>query len=250
MRLQGKICVVTAAGQGIGLATAIAFAKAGAQVIATDINLESLSKLKSQYNEITTLELDVTDANAIKKFAEQTAKIDVLFNCAGWVPAGTVEECDQDQWDKSFKINVDSIFWMIKSFLPIMLKQGNGSIINMSSAASSIKGVTNRFAYSATKAAILGITKSVAADYVKSGIRCNAICPGTVDSPSLRDRIKEQARLENKTEAQVYEQFVSRQPMGRIGMAEEIAALAVYLASDESAFTTGTFNMIDGGWTI
>lgn len=249
MRLNRKTCVITAAAQGIGRASALKFAQEGAQVIATDINSELLATIREENPDIEIAVLDVTDSKAINAFVHKVGTIDVLFNCAGWVPAGSIEECDDAQWQKAFSINVDSMFHMIKGFLPLMLKNGGGSIINMSSAASSIKGVTNRFAYSATKAAVLGITRSVAADYVKKGIRCNAICPGTVDSPSLRQRISVQAKLENRSEAEVYEQFVARQPMGRIGNVNEIAALAVYLASDETSFTTRTFNMIDGGWT-
>ncbi|EJF88910.1 SDR family oxidoreductase [Bartonella tamiae] len=249
MRLNKKRCVITAAAQGIGRASALKFAAEGAQVIATDINEEHLASLRRENPSIETSKLDVTDVGAITSFIEKIGVIDVLFNCAGWVPAGTIEECDEEQWKRAFAINVDPMYHLIKGFLPLMLKNSGGSIINMSSAASSIKGVPNRFSYSATKAAVLGITRAVAADYVKKGIRCNAICPGTVDSPSLRQRISVQAKEENRSEKEVYEQFVARQPMGRIGNVDEIAALAVYLASDESAFTTGTINMIDGGWT-
>ncbi|MHC5308076.1 SDR family oxidoreductase [Bartonella sp. LJL80] len=249
MRLNRKRCVITAAAQGIGRASALKFAEEGASVIAADINGDHLATLREENPKIETVILDVTDADAIANFIDKTGAIDVLFNCAGWVPAGTIEECDEAQWQRAFSINVDPMYRLIKGFLPFMLANGGGSIINMSSAASSIKGVTNRFSYSATKAAVLGITRSVAADYVKRGVRCNAICPGTVDSPSLRQRIAIQAKQENRSEADVYAQFVARQPMGRIGDVNEIAALAVYLASDETSFTTGTFNMIDGGWT-
>lgn len=249
MRLLNKICVITAAAQGIGQATALAFAKEGAHVIATDINLELLKELQTQSDNITIEHLDITNKNQIIEFAKKYPKVDVLFNCAGWVPAGSILECDEEQWQRAFKINVDSMYYMISALLPSMLANGQSSIINMSSAASSIKGVPNRFAYSVTKAAVLGMTKAIAADYILQGVRCNAICPGTVDSPSLHIRIQEQAKEQNKTVEDVYSQFVARQPMGRIGKAEEIAALAVYLASDESAFTTGTINMIDGGWS-
>jgi 2-keto-3-deoxy-L-fuconate dehydrogenase len=249
MRLRNKTCVITAAAQGIGRATALAFAQEGAKVIATDINVELLKQLQLEAPSITAEYLDVTSKQQIIDFAKKYENVDVLFNCAGWVPAGSILECDELQWSKAFKLNVDSMYDMIRAFLPSMLKHKVGSIINMSSAASSIKGVPNRFAYSATKAAVLGMTKAIAADYITQGIRCNAICPGTVESPSLHQRIEIQAQEQNKTVDEVYQQFVSRQPMGRIGKAEEIAALALYLASDESAFTTGTINMIDGGWS-
>lgn len=249
MRLINKTCVITAAAQGIGQATALAFAREGGHVIATDINQELLNELKVQSDNITVEYLDVTNKEQIIEFANKYQNVDVLFNCAGWVPAGSILECDQVQWDRAFKINVDSMYHMISAFLPTMLKKGNASIINMSSAASSIKGVPNRFSYSVTKAAVLGMTKAIAADYILQGIRCNAICPGTVDSPSLHQRIEAQAKEQNKTVDEVYQQFVARQPMGRVGKAEEIAALALFLASDESAFTTGTINMIDGGWS-
>lgn len=249
MRLANKTCVITAAAQGIGRATALAFAHQGAKVIATDIDFAQLQQLKADCEQIQIEVLDVTDQQQIQNFAEKYPNIDVLFNCAGWVAAGSILQCDESAWEKSFKINVDSMYYMIKALLPAMLKSGNASIINMSSAASSIKGVANRFAYSTTKAAVLGMTKAIAADYITQGVRCNAICPGTVDSPSLHQRIAAQAALENSSIEQVYKQFVARQPMGRVGKTEEIAALAVYLASDESSFSTGTINMIDGGWS-
>lgn len=249
MRLANKTCVITAAAQGIGRATVLAFAKEGAKVIATDINLDLLQELQNEAENITIEYLDVTDKAQIQAFAEKHSSVDVLFNCAGWVPAGSILECDEAQWQRAFQINVDSMYHMIRAFLPSMLKNGKASIINMSSAASSIKGVPNRFSYSATKAAVLGMTKAIAADYITQGIRCNAICPGTVESPSLHQRIETQAKEQNKTVEEVYQQFVARQPMGRVGKTEEMAALALYLASDESAFTTGTINMIDGGWS-
>lgn len=249
MRLLNKTCVITAAAQGIGKATALAFAKEGAQVIATDINDDLLEQLKIESKNITIECLDVTNQQQIEEFTKNHENIDVLFNCAGWVPSGNILECDETQWQRAFQINVDSMYHMIHAILPSMLKRNQGSIINMSSAASSIKGVPNRFSYSVTKAAVLGMTKAIAADYITQGIRCNAICPGTVESPSLHQRIEVQAKAQNKSVEEVYQQFVARQPMGRIGKAEEIAALAVYLASDESAFTTGTINMIDGGWS-
>ena len=249
MRLAGKTCVVTAAGQGIGAASALAFANEGAKVIATDINQDALNQLATQHSNISTALLDVTDKAQIDAFVAATGSVDVLFNCAGWVPAGSILECSESDWQRAFDINVTSMYRLIQGFLPGMLATGKASIINMSSAASSIKGVPNRFVYSASKAAVLGLTKAIAADYITSGVRCNAICPGTVESPSLHQRIAAQALEQGKTVEEVYGQFVGRQPMGRIGKAEEIAALAVYLASDESAFTTGTINMIDGGWS-
>lgn len=249
MRLAGKTCVVTAAGQGIGAASALAFANEGAKVIATDINQDALNQLATQHSNISTALLDVTDKAKIDAFVAATGSVDVLFNCAGWVPAGSILECSESDWQRAFDINVTSMYRLIQGFLPSMLATGKASIINMSSAASSIKGVPNRFVYSASKAAVLGLTKAIAADYITRGVRCNAICPGTVESPSLHQRIAAQALEQGKTVEEVYGQFVGRQPMGRIGKAEEIAALAVYLASDESAFTTGTINMIDGGWS-
>ena len=249
MRLVGKTCVVTAAGQGIGAASALAFANEGAKVIATDINQDALNQLATQHSNISTALLDVTDKAQIDAFVAATGSVDVLFNCAGWVPAGNILECSESDWQRAFDINVTSMYRLIQGFLPSMLATGKASIINMSSAASSIKGVPNRFVYSASKAAVLGLTKAIAADYITQGVRCNAICPGTVESPSLHQRIAAQALEQGKTVEEVYGQFVGRQPMGRIGKAEEIAALAVYLASDESAFTTGTINMIDGGWS-
>lgn len=249
MRLAGKTCVVTAAGQGIGAASALAFANEGAKVIATDINQDALNQLATQHSNISTALLDVTDKAQIDAFVAATGSVDVLFNCAGWVPAGNILECSESDWQRAFDINVTSMYRLIQGFLPSMLATGKASIINMSSAASSIKGVPNRFVYSASKAAVLGLTKAIAADYITQGVRCNAICPGTVESPSLHQRIAAQALEQGKTVEEVYGQFVGRQPMGRIGKAEEIAALAVYLASDESAFTTGTINMIDGGWS-
>lgn len=244
--LKDKVCIVTAAGQGIGRATALAFAEAGARVIATDINDKTLATLPDN---IETAVLDVTDSAAIQPFFQQYPKIDVLFNCAGWVAAGSIAECSASDMEKSWQLNVMSMYAAIRAVLPVMLAQGAGSIINMASVASSLKGVPNRFAYSTTKAAVIGLTKSVAADYVTRGIRCNAICPGTVESPSLHERIAAQAAQAGKESSQVYGEFVSRQPMGRIGRAEEIAALALYLASDASGFVTGACQIVDGGWT-
>jgi 2-keto-3-deoxy-L-fuconate dehydrogenase len=246
MRLAGKTALVTAAAQGIGRATALAFAREGARVIATDLNADALQTLEA----CTPLKLDVLDPAAIAAAARSHGPIDVLFNCAGYVHAGSVLECSEDDWAFAFDLNVRSMYRTIKAFLPGMLSRGSGSIINMASAASSIKGVPNRFVYATTKAAVIGLTKAVAADFVGKGIRCNAICPGTVESPSLRDRIGAQAAASQKTAAEVEAMFVARQPMGRLGRADEIASLAVYLASDESAFTTGTTAIVDGGWSL
>ena len=247
-RLAGKTAFITAAGQGIGRAVAAAFVREGAQVIASDLNDTLLAALKADTG-CTTLRLDVTDAGAITAAAAAHGPVNILFNGAGYVHAGSVLDCTEADWDFAFQLNVRSQFRTIKAFLPAMLKAGGGSIINVASVAGSIKGAPNRFVYGTTKAAIIGLTKAVAADFVAQGIRCNAICPGTVESPSLRDRITAQAAASGQTLAQVEAAFVSRQPMGRLGRVEEIAALAVYLASDESAFTTGTAQVIDGGWS-
>ena len=247
-RLAGKIALVTAAGQGIGRATAEAFAREGAKVVATDINEGALADLAGIPG-ITAKPLDVTDRLAVTALASEIGAVNVLFNGAGYVHAGTILECDDAAWDFSFDLNVRSMYRLIRATLPGMLARGQGSIINVSSAASSIKGVPNRFVYTATKAAVIGMTKSIAADFITRGIRCNAICPGTIESPSLRQRIAEQAKASGQTLAQVEAAFVARQPMGRLGRTDEIALLAVYLASDESAFTTGTLQVIDGGWS-
>jgi 2-keto-3-deoxy-L-fuconate dehydrogenase len=244
-RLSNKTALITAAGQGIGRATAEAFIREGARVIATDINQEQLATLTG----CTTRRLDVTDAAAIAALAKDIGKVDVLFNCAGFVHHGTILDCDEQAWDFSFELNVRSMYRMMRAFLPGMLEQRGGSIINMASVASSIKGAPNRFVYGATKAAVIGMTKAVAADFVAKGVRCNAICPGTVESPSLRQRIEAQARNSGQSLAEVEAAFVARQPLGRVGKTDEIAALALYLASDESAFTTGTTHVIDGGWS-
>jgi NAD(P)-dependent dehydrogenase (short-subunit alcohol dehydrogenase family) len=244
MRLQGKVCVVTAAGQGIGAATARAFAKEGATVWATDIDPGKLVALDG-VGGVQTRKLDVLDKAAIGAFAREVGTADVLFNCAGFVHHGTVLDATDEQWQLGFDLNVRSMFWTIQAFLPAMLARGSGSIVNMSSAASSVKGAALRFVYGTTKAAVIGLTKSVAVDYVSKGIRCNAICPGTVQTPSLDQRI---AGLGGGSDARQF--FLQRQPTGRFGSAEEIAALAVYLGSDESSFTTGTVNVIDGGWSV
>ncbi|WP_377194100.1 SDR family oxidoreductase [Ruegeria meonggei] len=243
-RLSGKTALITAAGQGIGRATAELFAAEGAQVIASDINQTALAEL-DVVNGIQTLKLDVTDAAAVQSAVAEMPPLDVLFNCAGYVAGGSILECDEDAWDFSFNLNVKAMYRLIRLTLPGMLAKGGGSIINMSSVASSMKGVPNRFAYCASKAAVLGLTKSVSADFVTQGIRCNAICPGTVDSPSLHDRLRATGDYD-----QAMADFIARQPMGRIGTADEIAELALYLASDASKYTTGQPFAIDGGWTI
>jgi len=244
-RLAGKRCLVTAAGAGIGRAAALAFAREGANVLATDIDALALQSLASENNAIRTAVLDVTDAAQIASLVQANPGIDVLFNCAGYVHAGTILDTDEAAWRRSFSINVDSMFRLCKTVLPGMLDRGKGSIVNMASVASSVKGVPNRFAYGATKAAVIGLTKAIAADYVARGVRCNAICPGTVKTPSLEQRV---AALGGDRDV-VWKSFIDRQPMGRLGAPEEIAALAVYLASDESSFTTGAIHVIDGGWT-
>jgi 2-keto-3-deoxy-L-fuconate dehydrogenase len=244
LRLQGKTALITAAGQGIGRATALAFAREGATVIATDINMAQLATLENCRH----YQLDVTDGAAIAALAAEVGPIDILFNCAGYVDGGTILGCDEKAWDFSFDLNVRSMYRMIRAFLPGMLERKSGSIINMSSVASSVKAAPNRFIYGTTKAAVIGMTKAVAADFVTSGVRCNAICPGTIDSPSLKERIAAQARDTGQSVEAVTSAFVARQPMGRVGHPDEIAALALYLASDESAFTTGTAQLIDGGW--
>ncbi|MEW9571017.1 SDR family oxidoreductase [Rhodanobacter sp. Si-c] len=244
-RLQGKHALVTAAGAGIGRATALAFAREGAQVLATDIDAAALASLAQEQPAITTQRLDVTRAEDIRALIEGQDAIDVLFNCAGYVHAGTILDTDDDAWQRSFRINVDGMYWLCRAVLPGMLERGRGSIINMSSVASSIKGVPNRFAYGTTKAAVIGLTRSIAADYVARGVRCNAICPGTVKTPSLGERV----RALGGDEQAVWRSFTDRQPMGRLGTPEEIATLALYLASDESSFTTGTTHVVDGGWS-
>lgn len=247
-RLKGKRVLVTAAGQGIGRASALAMAAEGAQVFATDINTDALSTIRDANHEnIEIFELNAMDVESIRSGIER-ARPDVLFNCAGFVHHGTVQDATEEEWDFAFDLNVRSMMRSIKAALPGMLERGKGSIINMSSACSSVIGAPNRFIYGTTKAAVIGLTKSVAVDYVARGIRCNCICPGTVESPSWHDRVDALGqKLGSREEAM--KQFVSRQPMGRVATAEEIAALVVYLASDESAFTTGHPHIIDGGWS-
>ncbi|VVE44918.1 NAD(P)-dependent oxidoreductase [Pandoraea aquatica] len=247
-RLAGKTAVITAAAQGIGRACVEAYLREGARVIATDLNADALAQLDDHPN-LTRRALDVTDGAAVTTLASELGAIDVLFNCAGFVHHGSILECDEAAWDFSFDLNVKSMYRTTRAFLPAMLAAGGGAIINMSSAASSVKGVANRCVYGTSKAAVIGLTKSVAADFVARGIRCNAICPGTVESPSLRQRIATQADAAGTSLTAVREQFVARQPMGRVGTPEEIAALAVYLGSDESSFTTGAIHLIDGGWS-
>jgi 2-keto-3-deoxy-L-fuconate dehydrogenase len=240
-RLAGKTAVVTAAGSGIGRASAEAFVRAGARVFAADIDAKALATLDGCRPQV----LDVRDPVAIAAFAKAAGRVDVLFNCAGTVPKGTVLDVDPATWSAAFDLNIHSMYHMIRAFLPGMLAARAGSIINMSSVAGSITGVADRCAYGATKAAVIGLTKSVAADFVAQGIRCNAICPGTVDTPSL------QARLHATGDyAKTRAEFEARQPMGRLGKPAEIAALALHLASDESGFTTGQIHVIDGGWMI
>jgi len=244
-RLKGKRALITAAGQGIGRATAIAMANEGATVFATDINMDALSTIRDE--NIETFELDARNDKSVKEGVSHAAP-DVLFNCAGFVHNGTILDATDEDLDFAFDLNVHSMVRTIKAALPGMLKQGGGSIINMSSAASSVIGAPNRFIYGTTKAAVVGLTKSVAVDYVSKGIRCNCICPGTVESPSWHDRVTALGEQLGSYDAAL-EQFVSRQPMGRVASAEEIAALVLYLASDESAFTTGHAHIIDGGWS-
>lgn len=244
-RLQGKTALVTAAANGIGRATALRFAQEGARVFATDINQAALQGLQG----CETRPLDVTDVAAIHATVQEIGAIDVLFNCAGFVDGGTILECSRKSWDFSFALNVTAMYEIIKAVLPGMLERGHGSIVNMSSVASSVKGVPNRFVYGTTKAAVIGLTKSIAADFVGRGIRCNAICPGTVESPSLKERIATQAQAQHQSVDAVHAAFVARQPIGRLGTPEEIANLALYLAGDESGYTTGTAQIIDGGWS-
>jgi 2-keto-3-deoxy-L-fuconate dehydrogenase len=242
-RLQGKTVLATASAQGIGKATALRMAQEGARVFATDINGAVLEEIAHTPGIVTRV-LDATKKDAVNALVAEIGTVDVLFNCAGFVHSGTILDTTEEEWAFAYKLNVTSMFHTIRAVLPGMLAAGKGSIVNMSSVAGAVIAPPNRFTYSATKAAVAGLTKSVAADFVKQGIRCNAICPGTVDSPSLQDRMRAQGDYEAARAA-----FLARQPMGRLGTPEEIAALATYLASDESGFTTGQLHIIDGGWT-
>ena len=244
-RLTGKTAIVTSAGQGIGRASAICMAREGAKVWATDINAEALSSLAAEQPGIETFTLDVLKQAEVDAAAARVGTPDILFNCSGYVHAGTIMETDEKAWDFSFDLNVKAHYRMMKAFMPGWLSRGSGSIINMASAASSIKGVPNRFVYGATKAAVIGMTKALAADFTSKGIRVNAICPGTVESPSLMDRLKATGDFDAAKSA-----FIARQPMGRMARADEIGMLVVYLASDEAAFVTGQTFVIDGGWSI
>ncbi|MDA9596621.1 SDR family oxidoreductase [Candidatus Pelagibacter sp.] len=244
-RLEGKKIIVTAAGQGIGKATAIAFHNEGANVTATDLNEKTLADLNKEYPDIKVQKLDSTDNIAILEFTKTLDRVDVLFNAVGFVHHGTILDCEEKDWDFSFDVNIKAMYFMCKAILPLMVKQNGGSIINISSIASSLKGLPNRFVYGASKAAIIGLTKSIASDFVKQNIRCNSIAPGTVFSPSWQDRVNQ-----SPDPVQAKKDFIARQPMGRLGTAEEIASMAIYLAGDESTFTTGNTFSVDGGMTI
>ena len=243
-RLSGKTAFLTAAGQGIGRATAIAFAREGARVIATDINEATLETLQSTSGSIETFRLDVMDQSMVASVISEIGPVDILFNCAGFVHHGTILDCTEEEFDHSFDLNVKSVYRITRAMIPAMIESGGGSIINVASVASSIKGAKDRYVYGATKAALVGMTRAIAIDFVDKGIRCNAICPGTIQSPSLDQRIAAQGDPEQARAA-----FIARQPMGRIGTPEEVAELAVYLAGDESGYTTGTIHVIDGGWS-
>jgi 2-keto-3-deoxy-L-fuconate dehydrogenase len=248
-RLKGKRAFITAAGQGMGRAAAIAFAAEGARVWATDVNAEALRSLEGTLGNttsgITTRVVDVTDGAAVERVAQEAGSVDVLFNCAGFVHHGTIMECSERDWDFSFDLNVKSMYRVTRAFLPGMIAQQKGSIINMASIASSLRGLPNRLAYGTTKAAVIGFTKAIAADFVKQGIRCNAVCPGTVDTPSLQGRINAFA-----DPVQARKDFIARQPMGRLATVDDITPLLIYLASDESSFATGVAFSVDGGMTI
>lgn len=245
-RLRGKVALVTAAAQGIGRATAEAFLREGARVIATDIASEKLSGL----TEADVRRLDVLQTSDVEALARSSGPVDILFNAAGFVHHGTVLECSEQDWDFSFDLNVKSMHRTIRAFLPGMVERGGGSIINVSSGASSLRGLPNRYAYGATKAAVIGLTKAVAADFIRHGIRANVICPGTIESPSLEERMSALAEKMGEPLETVRRKFMERQPMGRLGLPQEVAALAVYLASDESSFTTGAIHIVDGGFTL
>ena len=244
-RLQGKVAFLTAAGAGIGRATAQAFAAEGARVIATDLDIDLLQDLSAE-----THKLDVRSTEAVEALAKAVGPVDILFNCAGFVHHGAALDCSDADWDFSFDLNVKSMHRTIRAFLPGMLERPRGSIVNIASGASSVRGIPNRYVYGASKAAVIGLTKAVAADYIRRGVRCNAICPSTVESPSLEGRIAALSAQSGQPVAAVKQAFIDRQPMGRLGKAEEIAMLAVYLASDESAFTTGQIHLADGGFAL
>jgi 2-keto-3-deoxy-L-fuconate dehydrogenase len=244
-RLQGKTALITAAGAGIGRATAVAFAREGCRVIATDLDVAKLEGLSGDLHA-----LDVRSTDAVNALAARIGPVDILFNCAGFVHHGSVLDCSEADWDFSFDLNVKSMHRTIRAFLPGMLERGKGSIVNVSSGASSVRGIPNRYVYGASKAAVIGLTKAVAADFIRRGIRCNAICPGTIDSPSLTARISTLAAQQGRSVEDVRKEFEARQAMGRIGTPEEVAALAVYLASDESSFSTGSIHTVDGGFSL
>jgi 2-keto-3-deoxy-L-fuconate dehydrogenase len=248
-RLKGKTVLVTAAGQGMGRAAAIAMAREGAKVFATDINKDALAEVKGQARGIKTYLLDVTKPKQVAKIIEKTGPVDVLFNCSGYVHHGTIMDCDDAAWDFSFELNVRAQYRMAKAVIPGMLERGGGSIINMASVVSSIKGAPARFVYGATKAAVIGMTRSIAIDFIKQNIRCNAICPGTIDTPSLRQRVEKLGEQMGGYD-KAREWFLSRQPTGKLADADDVAPLIVWLASDESSFVTGQNHIIDGGWSI
>jgi len=243
-RLKGKTCLVTAAAQGIGRETALRFAREGAEVLAVDIAGDALDALAAEHTGIRRLQLDVTDARAVAEMGS-TIAFDAVFNCVGYVHHGSILDCDEQAWRRSFTLNVDSMYHICRAVLPAMVERRSGAIVNMSSVASSVAGVPNRFAYGVTKAAVIGLTKAIAADFVEKGVRCNAVCPGTIRTPSLEQRV---AALPGDHDAN-WQAFVQRQPIGRLGDPAEVAALVAYLASDEAAFTTGAIHVIDGGWT-
>ncbi len=245
-RLAGKRALLTAAGQGIGRATAEIFVAEGADVIATDLDLAKLKGIEGAELRA----LDVRSTEAVDALSSSIGPVDVLFNCAGYVHHGSILDCSEADWDFSFDLNVKSMHRTIKAVLPGMLERGRGSIINIASGASSVRGIPNRYVYGASKAAVIGLSKAVAADYIKRGIRCNAICPGTIESPSLDERIDTLAKSTAQQRAAVQQAFVDRQPMGRLGTAQEVAMLALYLASDESSYTTGTIHLVDGGFSL
>jgi 2-keto-3-deoxy-L-fuconate dehydrogenase len=248
-RLAGKVAFCTASGAGIGRATAIAFAREGARVIASDVDLARLKGLAEQGVAETHL-VDARSTRSVEDTARRTGPVDILFNATGFVHHGSVLECTDEEWDFAFDLNVRAHHRTIRAFLPGMLEKGKGSIVNIASGAGSVRGIPNRYVYGTTKAAVIGLTKAVAADFIRRGIRCNAICPGTIQSPSLDDRIRAQAKALGKSEAEVRQMFIDRQPMGRLGTAEEVAAMAVHLAGDESAFTTGQIFLVDGGFAL